>query len=457
MRRHYHIDVDSDLRKTVYYPFDLKCELPVNKIAFGSNVIDADCIPHPDRRNIVVISDDIREGLSYPEYDVPLHLFVKNGTLFLGPLVGIFTCGFSPFPHQPVGERSQFFAKLLSMSKTVGVLPFIFGEQHIDWDNGIISGLFYDQKGSWEKVNVPFPNVIYDRLPNRRSEKRLEYKNVKDRLQNDYLIPWYNPGFFNKMDVYEQLYQVDSVCEYFPETQPFQSFSMIEKMLADYGHVFLKPKNGSLGLGIYQIIYDKDSNLYYCRYRDKQGENKLTKFKTLEGLASTLFGKKRNLSSMLVQQGIHLIRKEQRPIDFRIHTNKDDQGHWQITAIAAKIAGNGSVTTHIHNGGEIKTLKEIFPDKSERENYLKMLTDAALKVSSALEQHISGIIGEIGFDIGIDRNGDVWVFEANSKPGRSIFRNPNLKEFDYLSRKLSLAFSVFLAEQAITKPEEVFK
>jgi hypothetical protein len=70
---------------------------------------------------------------------------------------------------------------------------------------------------------------------------------------------------------------------------------------------------------------------------------------------------------------------------------------------------------------------------------------------------MEGIIAEIGFDLGIDRHGDVWFFEANSKPGRSIFSHPELRDFDHLTCKLSLAFAVFLTEQTILHPEEVLK
>lgn len=160
---------------------------------------------------------------------------------------------------------------------------------------------------------------------------------------------------------------------------------------------------------------------------------------------------------MLVQQGIHLMRMDQRPIDYRIHTNKDELGKWQVTAIAAKVAGHGSVTTHLQSGGEIKTIEDIFPDQIERQKYLNKLNEVVIDMSIALEQQVQGIIGEVGFDVGIDRNGDVWVFEANSKPGRSIFNHPHLRKFEVLSRKLSLAFAVFLSEQAIKNPEEIFK
>jgi hypothetical protein len=374
--------------------------------------------------------------------------------MYIGPLIGIFTSGFTSFPYRPIGERSGFFSKLLSVNKQVGVLPFVFGEQHIDWDQGLIKGYFFHEH-EWKVIDVPFPNVIYDRLPNRKSERNPQLKTVKDRLQKDYLIPWYNPGFFSKLDVYERLQQVQTVAHYLPETHSFSSFSVIERMLSDFGHTFLKPINGSLGLGVHQIIYDKHDNHYFCRYRDSEGINRLRKFPSLESLFKSVFSKNK-LDRILVQQGIHLLRNDQRVIDFRVHTNKDDSGEWKVTAIAAKIAGTGSVTTHVRSGGEIKTVEEIFP-KEECNQYKEMLTLAALELSKALEKNMEGIIGEIGFDLGIDRNGDVWLFEANSKPGRSIFKHPELKEFDLLTRKLTMAFGIFLTEQSILYPEELFK
>ncbi|MGZ4162161.1 MAG: YheC/YheD family protein, partial [Neobacillus sp.] len=105
---------------------------------------------------------------------------------------------------------------------------------------------------------------------------------------------------------------------------------------------------------------------------------------------------------------------------------------------------------------DIKTLEEIFP-KELSVLYTEKLTTAALLLSKALERNIEGIIGEIGFDLGIDKNGDVWLFEANSKPGRSIFSHPELKDFDLLTRKLSIAFAVFLTEQSLLHPEELYK
>lgn len=455
MKKQYQVEILHDISRQVYIPNVDNLGTQLSRIAFGTKSIEAKIDKQPTGKEVISLSKDIAEELRFPELKVPLHIFNDNETLFIGPLVGIFTSGFTPFPIRPIGERSLFFAKLLSVNKTVGAIPFVFGEQHIDWEQGIINGLFYHQSG-WKSFEVPFPNVIYDRLPNRKSERKAEQNNVKERLQTEYLIPWYNPGFFNKLDVYDRLIQEEAIAKLLPETYPFVSFSEIERMLGQYGHVYIKPINGSLGLGIHQILYNKENGYYYCRFRNEHGENKLLKYNSLEGLMNHVFAGKK-LNRMLVQQGIHLIRKEQRPIDFRIHTNKNDNGDWVVTAFAAKVAGAGSVTTHVKSGGAIKTLAEVFPSSEEQKLAETKLSNAALLLSKALEENMEGIIGEIGFDLGLDRKGNVWLFEANSKPGRSIFKHPELKEFDFLTRKLSLAFAVFLTERAITRPEEVFR
>lgn len=454
MRKHYQIEIAKNAKNLLYIPAEVQGDA-IQRVAYGTLAVELHGIAHPKGKNILVISEDIAVKLRLPNLKTPLHLFMHEHTLYLGPLVGIFTSGFTPFPLRPIGERSLFFSKLLSVEKLVGAHAFVFGEEHINWENGTIEGLFYLESG-WQKITVPFPNVIYDRLPNRRSEKKESNLSVKERLQKEYLIPWYNPGFFNKMDVYERLQQDSASAVYLPETHPFTSFSMIESMLADYGHVFIKPINGSLGFGIHQIIFDRESQAYFCRYRERNGENKLRKYQTLEALFKHIF-KNRSLSHMLVQQGIHSLRVNKQTVDFRIHTNKDNEGNWQITAIAAKVASPGSVTTHINNGGMIKTMQEIFHSPEQEKEAVKKLKKACLTLSHALETYMEGIIGEIGFDMGIDRDGNVWLFEANSKPGRSIFKHPHLKAFDLLTRRLSLDFSIFLTEQTIVNPEEVFK
>lgn len=107
----------------------------------------------------------------------------------------------------------------------------------------------------------------------------------------------------------------------------------------------------------------------------------------------------------------------------------------------------------MNSGGMVKTLEEIFPNTAKRETVLARLRDAALTLSRCLDETSDTLIGEIGFDFGVDEQGNIWMFEANSKPGRSIFKHPGLKEADERTALLPLAYAVHLSKTAIIDPE----
>ncbi|MFZ3589826.1 YheC/YheD family protein [Bacillus sp. DJP31] len=421
----------------------------ITRVGFGTKTTSCQFIAGEENETIY-ISRDLLSTLKIP-LNRNLHFFINDDVLHIGPLIGIFTAGFTESFLRPIGERSLFFAKLLTMEKSVGVCAYVFGAHLIDWDEGMVNGYFYDEKEGWTQQEIPLPNVIYDRLPNRRTENHGALKKVKQRLQDEYLIPWYNPGFFNKWDIYKILVNEPALSQFLPETIHQPTFQDIEDMVKKYKYVYIKPANGSLGLGIYQVVANETEDSYYCRYKDGE-ENRLQKFSSLRKLIQYAF-KDRNLDTYLIQQGIHLVRYENLPVDFRIHTNRDHEGKWQVTAIAAKVAGRGSVTTHLSNGGMIKTLDELYPDKDKRNELQSQLYETVLSLSKAIAAKTNGYIGEIGFDIAVDRAGKLWLFEANSKPGRAIFSHPKLRSQDKFSRQLSMSYAIYLTEQGFLKPE----
>ncbi|RWR14605.1 YheC/YheD family endospore coat-associated protein [Siminovitchia fortis] len=449
MRVRYKCEIFDSNEIRLYYPREFKPKGEHRFTSFGSNAAEAECSRHPNGRNVISISSSLAKILGIPEFVSSLCLFDDDETFYLGPLVGIFTSGFTPFQLLPVGERTKNFAKQMSLQASVGAVPFLFGEKHIDWEKGVINGFFYHEH-SWKRRIVPFPNVVYDRLPNRLSESRPSFKKVKEKMENDYLIPWYNPGFFNKLELHERLYNDSRAEHYLPETHPFRSFSDIERMVATYGHVYLKQADGSNGERIRQVLYDPEKGDYYCRFFDEK--SRLYKYDSIESLINHMY-KGKESEKLIVQQGIRLRRIDKKPMDFRVHVNKDENGHWKVSAIAAKIAGEGSPTTHTRFGGVVRSLEEVFPEEEERETFRNKLHKAALDLAAAIEDNIGGIVGEIGFDLGIDRNGKIWMFEANSKPGRQIFSHPGLKESDTLTSKLALAFAVHLTEKTIHSPQ----
>ncbi len=108
---------------------------------------------------------------------------------------------------------------------------------------------------------------------------------------------------------------------------------------------------------------------------------------------------------------------------------KNGNNEWIVAGIGAKKAGKGSVTTHIRSGGVLMTpeqaLKQTFGPKAEA--VLDNAKETAVMLAQQIEKNNKYLLGELGFDLGIDQDEKVWMFEANAKPGRSIFKHPSLK------------------------------
>ncbi|MED4017422.1 YheC/YheD family endospore coat-associated protein [Sutcliffiella cohnii] len=416
----------------------------IDFISFGTITLKVNITYH--NGPMLLISEDVFQHLKIP-YENKIHFFIYENTIHVGPLVGVYTAGFTSSLVRPIGERSLFFSKLLSADRKVGAFMFLFGPKHIKWDEGVIDGFLFTDKG-WCQQELPFPHVIYDRLPNRKTENHSLLKETKDRLQQQYLIPWFNPGFFNKWEVHQKLSLEENISHYLPETHSKISITLLEEMLSRYPFVFLKPSNGSLGLGVYKIVYHREENYYYCRYKDEKMQNRLQRFSSLEKLLGRILAGK-DLNQYIVQQGIALWRINDTPVDFRVHTNKNENGDWVVSAIAGKLSGKGSITTHLNSGGIVRVLDDICKDDQEFVETKRLLETAAIQLSMSLDRQMKGYIGEIGFDFGIDKEKKIWLFEANSKPGRSIFHLSKLRTEELETRKLPLQYALYLTEQSL--------
>ncbi|WP_044893184.1 YheC/YheD family protein [Bacillus alveayuensis] len=441
----YEIHIIQKLQNSVILPKQFHSNA-IQTIQYGSSKEKCLCFFHEKETTTIYLSQDLAIKM-HIQNGFKVKAFIHQQQLILGPLVGIFTAGFVKSLLRPIGNRSIFFSKLIESGKSLGAIVFVFGSHQINWENKTITGYTFNEQG-WLKALFPFPNVIYNRLPNRKIENLHLIQHIKNRFIKENHIPLFNPGFFNKWDVFEILSKDKKTKDYLPESIYSPNKKEIMTLLNKHQSVFLKPANGSLGLGVYKLIYLKDENALYCRYIDDKNKKRLIKYPSLETFFNYTF-KHRSLEHYIAQQGIKLIQCNGNPIDFRVHVNKNQSGKWIVTAMAAKVAGKGSITTHIKNGGIIRTISEIDKDLNKSTQLKKMIKKTVLTISEVLDAKMNGSIGEIGFDLGMDRSGKIWIFEANSKPGRSIFDHHALQKEDRLTREYIFEYAEYLMKKAL--------
>jgi len=438
----------------VYISSDIAKGLKLNEqltIRYGQERVTAQVVIVRGSQTIRLSSNLWRE-LSIP-FTHRVHFALEENQLKIGPLVGIFTTLIYPSLENPAGKRTNFFKRYLYSQKDLPASYFIFGPKDISFNQKRVQGYFLRMVNGriiWEKHTIPLPDVIYNRVF-RVGEKFPSVIEAKRRLQ-EAGCKMFNPFCFNKWDIYQRIKYDPGAAPYLPETILHPSYDELSTLLKKYKMIYLKPVEGYMGFGIVKMYYRPDG--IYCRY-NKKGKNQLIRYSTLEGAIKHIFGK-RNLKDYIAQQGIQLIRLDDRSIDLRVHTNRDHLGKWKVTAVAAKMAGKGSVTTHIRTGGKVFSFDEIlsrlFTEK-ERSVVKQKLEDAAISLSKSISDKLPKYVGDIGFDIGIDQNGHPWLFEANSQPGRHVFAHPSLRAQEPLSRRMILDFALYLSQFTNHKKE----
>lgn len=373
------------------------------------------------------IPSTIRGLLRVPQSGSVLISNQNGGKLQLGPLIGIMTTASSRTVNAPFGGKSGMLKQYLRAGHGKA-LYFAFTPMDIDWQKETVVAHFLNSSGGWTRRVVPLPDVVYNRITNRKLERSLAMHALKSRFLKRN-IPIFNWSFYDKWQIYNLLQNESDVSRHVPESQINPTPEQIKQMLNKHRFIYLKPTAGSLGKGIYRITHHPQKG-YFVRYR-LRGKNVLLRLSNFNRLMRLLNKQKgMTLKNHVIQQGIRLIELDRCPIDFRFHLNKNGKNEWVVAGIGAKKAGRGSVTTHVASGGKLMTpgsvLSRIYGENQGRE-MLQKAKQTTIKLAEAIERNDPHLIGEIGFDIGIDKDGKIWMFEANAKPGRSIFKHPALR------------------------------
>lgn len=414
------------------------------KVRLGKESIQAAVRPIKRQGNHIYLSAGVRQTIRVPKTGNVYVLNTAADEVQLGPLVGILTDSGFRSSSIPFGIRTRFIKDLIRLGEKKAYF-FAFTPRDINWQQETVSGHFLNAEGGWYRRTVPLPDVVYNRLPSRKAETTEYISSLRERFVRK-KIPFFNWSFFNKSDVYRMLDKDVEALRHLPESIAAPSNEKIKELLEKHHFLYFKPTGGSLGIGIYRLTYQPNKG-YFARYRSN-GKNVLLRFNSFQSLMRMLHSRHgSSLNGYVVQQGIRLVEIDGCPIDFRFHMHKNGKNEWVPAGIGAKKAGRGSVTTHIKNGGSLMTpesaLSRTFGNQAGE--VLEKAKKVAIRLSESIERNYPHRLGELGLDIGIDKDGEVWMFEANAKPGRSIFKHPSLKAEGRASLEYILEHCLYLS------------
>ena len=342
-----------------------------------------------------------------------------SSTLQLGPLLGILLSqDFAGNPERPFGQMTLFCRELVNACSRQGVYVYFFTPKHIGTTSGQVTGWVYSN--GWKLTQLPAADVFYNRLNSRKLENKPSVQHFMKEVKSRYGSHFFNEKYLDKTEVFDAIERDGSIQRYLPESHLFRNYAMLKTMCSRYPIIFLKPIKGSLGKGIIRISR-LEGGVYQTLTAQVGGTRRQT-YPNLTKLFQSLSGKMKT-TRYQIQQGLHLIEVDHRPVDFRALVQKNLSGKWNTTSIVARIAGSQHFVSNLARGGTLSTVKEaiarsLLPAKIKSKVGTK-LKNAALDIAQSVDAHIPAHFGEFGIDLAVDTSGRVWLLEVNSKPSKN--------------------------------------
>ena len=318
--------------------------------------------------------------------------------------------------------ESQFCRKLCIIGKRNRITVFAFCPSWVTAGTDIIPGYTYENEG-WVKKWFPSPDLVYDRFFSRDNKHQRSKQQCLSQLQARHPFVYLTRGLSGKWNVHQALSKSKEISPYLPETTPYEGASQLSHWLSSHGgEAFLKPQNGTHGKRTLHVkVTSMDNKL---RIRGRSSNNTVfSKIFTMHTDGYDWIDKFTYKRNFLLQQYLQLNSSQGEPFDIRALVQKDQKGLWTLTGMAVRAGRRHSLTSNLHGGG---TACEVLPflnrevGPSASKELIKLITSLSLQIPDCLESHF-GRLAELGIDFGVDRKGNVWIIEVNSKPGRASF------------------------------------
>ncbi|MDF2938803.1 MAG: hypothetical protein K0Q90_4176 [Paenibacillaceae bacterium] len=205
--------------------------------------------------------------------------------------------------------------------------------------------------------------------------------------------------------------------EFLPDTAVLKEESLVD-FLSRYPVVFLKPSCGGGGRGVVRISVTGEG-----RVEIQTTETRVeAEIPQVYNAVKSFLGPK----EYIVQQGVSLIRIDDRPIDFRTLLLRPGKT-WCYMGVMGKLAVRDQIVTNHCRGGSSLTFTEAMQEsrelpEEEIQELEKRLELLSRQIAAALQKRFP-LVAELGLDIGIDENLKLWLIEANTRPQYKLFRD----------------------------------
>jgi glutathione synthase/RimK-type ligase-like ATP-grasp enzyme len=318
-----------------------------------------------------------------------------------------------------------------------------------DCGQSVITAYRWDPNaGIWAADSAPLPDLIYDRAFSSTAGQYREHREAVRRMLAVKPIAFMGRGLPGKLTVLAALAQHEELRPHVPVTLPYLGVRQLLQQLREHGAVVLKPAAGTHGKSVIRIA-PHGPNGWHIGGRSRSNRSFTLDIGDLQTLSRWLnrFTAGR---TYVLQPYLELTTPDDVPFDVRALAQKDGRGQWNVTGLAVRAGTPGGLTSNLHGGGKAESVSLFlasYVDEAARVRIERKLRTLASVVPKLLERHF-GRLAELGIDLGVDRSGNVWIIEVNSKPGRAAFLSGKADDAD--AGTLSVSRPVSYARYLLT-------
>ena len=375
---------------------------------------------------------------------------------------------FNPHVEKPVGKQTNLMTEFIIASHIHNFNAVIFDPQKLLTAKKKCEG-FTRYGSKWIKINSTLPHVIYDRFYSNLKGLDNEVEHIKFKLSEKYY-------FINPVGL--SSYVTDKVkFSYLMKQMRVNTPTIISEQLPENStqwatlinqpsRLIIKPRFGRMGKGIFRIHTENKSQRIIIRSAS------LTliadSIPEMEGIIESLLDVfKLSGKNMMVQEEIQI--PEEKYFDIRCLIQRDGSGSPVLTGKVIRCAASKAVAPNIDQGGFAMDIEKWVTDNinfHHSSDFINAVEMFSLDVFRKIENY-TGPIGELGVDILVDKYYNLYLIEANAKPGRFAFHrlsrgygfDKNLKRRYAMIRKRSILNPVmygrYLMEKGIKNEQSI--
>lgn len=354
---------------------------------------------HQIHQETVVTFGGERKPLLFQRKDfsllLSLDLNLKNG--HVGPVIGIMT---ARKKDGTITGNSTLFMEIQEKLLSYGGFSFIFTPEDAE-DDSIIGYTFILAESCWKKIKIPYPDLVYNRIPFRKEEQSIFFLNFISRLKEK-KISFFNPHFLDKYELYCLFKNNSKLQSLIPETELISDKQSFFAFFERHKAVYLKPSRSAKGKGIFRLKAAGSGEIELNGLKRSDAYSSIQAF--WEEWEEELIEK-----NYLVQEEKKSFQYEGKRCDFRILAQAE-KDRYLITGIGIRQAQAQDLTTHVPHGGALLPY-HLFQNE-EMDHFFEMMVS---EIGKTLTEHY-GFFGEFSIDAGLSPNGDYYLYEVNSKP-----------------------------------------